>query len=75
MQYTLATRMIRILKLIVVLIIGYIIYKTIAIAKGQASGLGTWFHPILQVVIFVPIIYFVAKILKSNKKSASSRID
>lgn len=42
-QYTNATRFIRYLKVIIVLIFGLIAYQTIRHANGQIEGLGTWF--------------------------------
>lgn len=67
-QYTLATRMIRYLKCIVVMIFGFISLQTIRNVKGQSLGLGTWFLPISVVLIFVPMIYFVLKSIKKQSK-------
>jgi len=64
--YTLATRMLRYLKLVLVLVFGGIEFMTIQNATGEASGLGVWFLPLTLVLIFIPLIYFVVKSLKSN---------
>lgn len=66
-QYTNATRMIRYLKLIIVIIFGLIAFKTIQNSNGQANGLGIWFLPMTLGLIFIPLIYFVAKSLKRTK--------
>jgi len=66
-QYTNATRMIRYLKLIIVVIFGLIAFKTIQNANGQADGLGIWFLPMTLGLIFIPLIYFVVKSFKATK--------
>lgn len=65
-QYTHATRLIRYLKLIVVVVFGLISYQTIRHANGQTEGLGGWFLPLTMGLIFVPIIYFLIKSSKSS---------
>ena len=60
-QYTNATRMIRYLKLILVLVFAGISYQTIQQANGTGEGLGLWFLPLTLVLIFVPLIHFVIK--------------
>jgi uncharacterized membrane protein len=66
-QYTNATRMIRYLKLIIVVIFGLTAFKTIQNANGQADGLGIWFLPMISGLIFIPMTYFVAKSFKATK--------
>ena len=63
-QYTNATRLIRYLKLIVVLVLGIITFRTIQIANGEAENLGIWFLPIIIGLIFIPMTYFIFKSLK-----------
>jgi len=64
--YTLATRMLRYLKLVLVLVFGGIEFMTIQHATGEASGLGVWFLPLTLVLIFIPLIYFVINSLKKS---------
>ncbi|MCK0126930.1 DUF1648 domain-containing protein [Gelidibacter sp. F2691] len=66
-QYTNATRMMRILKLVIVVIFGLIAFQTIRFANGQTTGLGKWFLPMTMGLIFIPLIYFIAKSFKTNK--------
>jgi uncharacterized membrane protein len=68
-QYTNATRMIRILKLVIVFIFGLIAFQTIQFVNGQTDGLGKWFLPITMALMLVPLMYYVAKSfkIKSNK--------
>jgi len=66
-QYSNATRLIRYLKVILVVIFELIAYQTIRYAVGQTEGLGTWFLPISMGLIFVPLVYFVIKSFKTNQ--------
>ena len=65
--YTLATRMLRYLKLVLVLVFGGIEFMTIQNATGKAAGLGAWFLPLTLVLVFLPLIYFVVKSVQANK--------
>lgn len=64
--YTLATRMLRYLKLILVVVFGGIEFMTIQHATGEATGLGVWFLPLTLMLIFLPLIYFVIKSIKEK---------
>ncbi len=66
-QYTLATRMLRYLKLVLVMVFGGIEFMTIQHATRKAAGLGAWFLPLTLVLVFLPLIYFVVKSVQSNK--------
>jgi uncharacterized membrane protein len=66
-QYTNATRMIRYLKLILVLVFAGISFQTIQQANGKADGLGSWFLPLTLALIFMPLIYFVIKSVQANE--------
>jgi uncharacterized membrane protein len=66
-QYTNATRLIRFLKLIIVVIFGLISYQTIRQAKGQTEGLGMWFLPVTIGLIFTPIFYFFLQSFQAKK--------
>lgn len=60
-QYRNATRMMRVLKLIIVLIFGLISYQVIKHATGQIEGIGSWFLPFVMISIFVTTFYFLIK--------------
>lgn len=64
--YTLATRMLRYLKMVLVLVFGGIEFMTIQHATGKAAGLGVWFLPLTLVLVFLPLIYFVIKSIKEK---------
>jgi uncharacterized membrane protein len=65
-QYTNATRMIRYLKLILVLVFAGISFQTIQQANGEAAGLGVWFLPVTLGAIFLPLLYFVINSIKEK---------
>jgi uncharacterized membrane protein len=65
-QYTNATRLIRFLKLVVLIIFGLIVFKTIQNVNGNADGLGTWFLPLTFGLIFIPMAYYLTKSIKKN---------
>ena len=65
-QYSTATRLIRCIKLIFIVIFGLVEFKTIQIATGQTNGLGTWFFPFVLAIVIIPIIYFYGKLTKQK---------
>jgi uncharacterized membrane protein len=65
--YTLATRMLRYLKLVLVVVFGGIEFMTIQNATGKAAGLGAWFLPLTLLLVFLPLIYFVVKSVQAKK--------
>tara|TARA_R110001592_G_scaffold6901_3_gene38104 strand:- start:2555 stop:3073 length:519 start_codon:yes stop_codon:yes gene_type:complete len=66
-NYTNATRLIRILKLVIVIIFGMIIFRTLQNINGTADGLGVWFLPLTLGLIFIPITYYIIKSTKKEK--------
>lgn len=60
-QYANASRMIRYLKCIIVVIFGVITFKTIPNSAGTSDGLGEWFFPLTLGFIVIPVIYYVAQ--------------
>ncbi len=66
-QYTNATRLVRYLKCILVFIFGLITYQTIRHADGQTYELGSWFLPMILGLIFIPLIYFIYRSIKTVK--------
>lgn len=65
-QYTLVTQMLRVLKLIVVVIFFSIDYKTIQIALGNETNLGNWFLPLVLILTFGTIFYYIIKMSKNK---------
>jgi uncharacterized membrane protein len=63
--YTRATRLIRYLKLIIVFIFGLMVFKTILAAEEvETHGFGGLFLPLSLGLIFIPVIYYLIKLLK-----------
>lgn len=65
-QYTNATKMMRYLKLIIVVIFGLISIGTIQSSTRQSDGLGVWFLPFTLGIIFIPMAYFIIKSLRTK---------
>jgi uncharacterized membrane protein len=60
-QYRNACRMIRVLKLVIAIIFGLIVFQTIQCANGSSNGLGACFLPIIVGLIFLPMFYYLTK--------------
>ncbi|PZP42898.1 MAG: hypothetical protein DI598_16400 [Pseudopedobacter saltans] len=65
-QYTYATRLIRYLKTIIVIIFGWSTLQTIRGAIGSTNSLGVWLFPMMSGLIFIPIVYFVVKSMNAK---------
>jgi uncharacterized membrane protein len=63
-QYTMALRLIRYLKAVIIWMFFYISYSTIRVVDMDQSGLGIWFVPVFLGVIFIPLIYYIHKSFK-----------
>ncbi|HLP95431.1 MAG TPA: DUF1648 domain-containing protein [Saprospiraceae bacterium] len=64
-QYTMAIRMIRFMKLLVVTVFSYIVWHTIQIAGGETAGLGTGLL-ILPILILGLTVYYIFKSLSKQ---------
>ena len=65
-QYTMGTRLIRYIKMILVWMFFYINWAVIQSANHPGQGLGLWFMPVFLAVIFIPItVYFILSYKKS----------
>lgn len=67
-QYTLATRLIRYLKTIVVFIFEFISLQVIKSAEGKSAGIPHWFLPVVLILVFIPLIYYVIRSLSNHGK-------
>ena len=63
-QYEIATRMLRFLKLVILIIFSLIILFTYLTTIGIINGLGIWFLPLTFVLLLVPIVFFISQSLK-----------
>ncbi len=67
LQYTNATRMLRYLKTVIVIIFSLISLFTYWTATGKTSGLGAWFAPFTLIAILFPAIYFIVRSFSFSK--------
>lgn len=66
-QYGRATRLLRILLVVLALTFLYIGYiMVLSVQKGTGVGLGVWFLPIVMLAIFTPLLHYF--LYYSNKK-------
>ena len=68
-QYKMATRLMRILKTIVLIIFAFLSYKTIEIALGTGTGLGKSFLPVFLLVTFGVILIYIVRSLNNRFRS------
>lgn len=65
-QYTNATRVIRYLKLAVVLIFTFLVFKTSSIAMDKSEGLGLQIYVVIFFLSTLPMLFFVRKLMKTK---------
>ena len=65
-QYTAATRLLRYLKLVVVVIFFAIAQQTISTATGASAGLGLWFLPVTLVGILGIVVAGIVKMVRAK---------
>lgn len=65
-QYTYATQLLRLLKVIIVLIFLIITIFTFLAGKGLNNHLGSWFVPMVLVMLFLPTGYYLYKSVRSK---------
>ena len=65
-QYTMGTRMVRYMKMIVIWLFFFIDFSIIQTIDHPSKGLGIWFMPVFLAFIFIPmIVYFILSYKKS----------
>jgi uncharacterized membrane protein len=69
-QYTIATRMLRFLKLAILIIFSLIILFTYLTTTGVTNGLGFWFLPLTFGLLLVPTIISISQSFKKKKNVA-----
>ncbi|RZJ75684.1 MAG: DUF1648 domain-containing protein [Flavobacterium sp.] len=65
--YVLAIRMIRLLKIGVILVFLIVDLYTFASATGQEGEMGAFLLPAVSVVMFLPLIFYLVKALRTKK--------
>jgi uncharacterized membrane protein len=66
-QYAIATRLLRFLKLVILVIFSLIILFTYLTTIGVSNGLGFWFLPLILALILVPTIISLNKSFEKKK--------
>ena len=57
-QYSMATRMLRFLKLAILLVFSLIMVLIYLTSKGLVNGLGSWFLPLTLALVLIPVVVF-----------------
>lgn len=70
-QYTNATRMIRVMKTIVVFIFLFIIFKVIQSVNKDNKSLQAWVLPFVIGIIIIPVAIFIFNSFRTTNKSAN----
>ena len=65
-QYSIATRMLRFLKLAILLIFSTIILFTYFTTIGITRGIGTWFLPLASGLLLIPLIISISRSLRKR---------
>ena len=65
-QYSMACRMIRVLKMLVLMLFLYLTITTIAISMGKSEVLGYHFLPIFLILLFGYIFYYIRQSIKNK---------
>lgn len=68
-QYRIATRLIRILKTVILMIFCFICFQTIKTATGEAAGLGKIFLPVSLLITFGIVAVFIVMSLNNREHS------
>jgi uncharacterized membrane protein len=66
-QYTMATRLIRILKSVILIIFSFISFQTIKTATGGSSGLGKAFLPVFLLITFGIILIYIVRSMNNRQ--------
>jgi len=69
-QYTIAKKMFRLINLAIAITFSYLCSKTVHNALNGEVNLDAWMTPIILVLLFVPLVYYLFKLAKRNKGTA-----
>ena len=69
-QYTIATRMLRFLKLSILIIFSLVIIFTYLTTIGMTNGLGFWFLPLTYGLLLIPTIISISQSFKKKNNVA-----
>lgn len=62
--YLLGSQMLRWLNWVVAIVFLFLEYLSLRVALGHAQGLGFWFLPVVLVLIFTPLLYYLLRLIR-----------
>jgi uncharacterized membrane protein len=65
-QYTMAVRLIRVLKFCIILIFTMLTWMSCTAAINRTNSLGAWFLPVTLMIMFVPLGIYIAKSFRNK---------
>ena len=68
-QYRLATRLMRILKTVILIVFSFISWMSIRTAAGNAAGLGKMFLPVFMILTFGVVIIYLVQAMNNRHHS------
>ncbi|MFN0035829.1 MAG: DUF1648 domain-containing protein [Saprospiraceae bacterium] len=60
-QYCMATRLIRTIKAVALVLFAFLVWRTIGVAQGEADGLGVWALPLVLVATLGTAFFYILK--------------
>lgn len=66
-QYSIATKMIRTLKIVILLVFIIIMTSSFLTATQVTTGLGAWALPIISILLLTPTVYYIYRSFTVNK--------
>ena len=66
-QYRMATRLLRILKSVILIIFSFLSFQTIRTATGGAEGLGKAFMPVFLLLTFGVVVIYIVRSLNNSQ--------
>jgi len=65
-QYTIATRLVRYLKFVIVVVFSIIAIISFQTASGKFPGMGAWFIPLFLGLIYPPLVYAIVRMFRKK---------
>lgn len=65
-QFTMATRLVRVLKVSMLVVFILIIWSASAAAINKSNSIGIWFTPVILAIVFIPLGYYIYRSFKAK---------
>jgi uncharacterized membrane protein len=66
-QYRRGTKLLRLVKLIVMIVFLAVVISTYKVVEGKSTGPGRWFVPVVVAAFVTPVVYYLATLRRKNK--------